>query len=163
MAQFFGTMKGSFQKEITRTGSKRSGLRATLASWSGAVQVQLNHKTISGKPQIEYIVKLTPWNGKGTKATVARGIMGRHNKWNGLNLSIEESTVIFNTMNELGFMRKLTPDEESVRTVLKKAIEENLEFRQQKGKLFKKTWAEHGAEDMAPEKRRGRLSAPKTD
>lgn len=40
MAHFYGTIQGS-RGEASRLGTERSGLRAKIASWQGAVSVQL--------------------------------------------------------------------------------------------------------------------------
>jgi hypothetical protein len=43
MAHFYGKMKGN-RGEVTRCGDRHSGLKATIASWEGAIEVELYHQ-----------------------------------------------------------------------------------------------------------------------
>lgn len=61
MAHFYGVLKGA-RREVTRCGTKASGLETTAASWQGAVSVYLY-----AKDGVDYArVSLRPWHGQGT-------------------------------------------------------------------------------------------------
>lgn len=72
MSHFYGTMKGS-RGEATRCGTKKSGLRVTAASWSGAIEVYL---TIDGDGRDCFEVRQRPWQGQGVGEILARGVIG---------------------------------------------------------------------------------------
>ena len=62
MAQFYGSLNGS-RGEVTRLGTKSSGLRTVAASWAGAVEVNLYERD-----GIDYArVALKPWRGYGVQ------------------------------------------------------------------------------------------------
>ena len=72
MAQFYGTLQGQ-RGEVTRTGGKQSGIRIVAASWEGAIEV--NVREMNGKEI--YLVEAIPWQGKGKRFEIARGVIGK--------------------------------------------------------------------------------------
>lgn len=44
MAHFYGQLKGQTKTPTTRTGSRRSGIAASIQSWKGSLTVELNQK-----------------------------------------------------------------------------------------------------------------------
>lgn len=70
MAHFLGAVIGG-RGEMSRLGSKKSGLTTIAASWNGAIQTTLWHNHETGKD--EYSVSLVPWKGVGRETHLARG------------------------------------------------------------------------------------------
>lgn len=69
MSHFYGKLQGKSPKTLTRCGTAKSGLTATAASWSGAVQV-----TLHVWDGVDYAcVSLIPWEGKGTERVLYVG------------------------------------------------------------------------------------------
>lgn len=68
MAHFYGIVRGG-RGEASRIGSKNGGLSAVAASWSGAVNVELSHRNGTDWA----VVRLVPWQGKGTTETIYDG------------------------------------------------------------------------------------------
>ena len=68
MAHFYGSIQGQ-RGEVTRLGSKTSGLSIVAASWQGCVRVEL-----SEQDGIDIAhVNLTPWHGHATNHTLYLG------------------------------------------------------------------------------------------
>lgn len=63
MAQFIGYVQGSGAK-ASRTGTKKSGLEITAASYQGSVTVILSHNPETGEDKA--VVSLDKWKGAGT-------------------------------------------------------------------------------------------------
>lgn len=73
MAHFYGVLQGA-RGEASRLGHKSSGLRATAASWQGAVRTELYEK--DGEDYA--LVQLLPWRGQGTNKVLYDGpVSGR--------------------------------------------------------------------------------------
>jgi hypothetical protein len=70
MAQFFARIQGA-RGEALRLGNKQSGIRAKVASWQGAVYVEIFHNAATGE-DIAF-VKLAPWNGEGRDLMLYHG------------------------------------------------------------------------------------------
>jgi hypothetical protein len=69
MAHFYGTIKGG-RGEASRLGHKSTGLQATAASYSGAVEVQL----YANKDGVDCaIISLIPWKGAGIHRMLFNG------------------------------------------------------------------------------------------
>jgi hypothetical protein len=73
MSHFYGVVQGN-RGDATRGGSKQSGLKAIAASWAGAIEVELEHDTVSGDDR--YIISQRPWHGRGTSQRIAVGTLG---------------------------------------------------------------------------------------
>lgn len=71
MAQFYGVLNGS-RGTATRCGTKRSGMTATAASWSGAVRVNV-YEDAEGHERA--VVELIPWHGRGTSRVLYTGLV----------------------------------------------------------------------------------------
>ena len=66
MAHFYGILQGS-RGEVTRLGTKNTGIGATLASYQGAVDITLWHEG-----NVDMVrIGLKPWQGAGvTKSDI---------------------------------------------------------------------------------------------
>lgn len=64
MAHFYGTLQGQ-AGEATRTGGKRSGIRAKVRSWSGDATLYLDHSERTGTDVLQ--IALKPENGYAVK------------------------------------------------------------------------------------------------
>ncbi len=67
MAHFYATMQGN-KGEATRCGTKGSGMNSVVASWQGAVQVQLHHDAERDEDWVS--VWLTTWHGAGAQPAI---------------------------------------------------------------------------------------------
>ncbi len=74
MSHFYGTLQGS-RGQATRCGAKNSGLQTLAASWSGAIEVNIDHNEKTGEDY--YRIYATPWHGQGDSFEIARGIVGK--------------------------------------------------------------------------------------
>lgn len=61
MAHFYGTLQGN-RGRATRCGSRASGMKATCASWAGAVECYA-YPGADGRDWV--MVQLAPWHGAG--------------------------------------------------------------------------------------------------
>lgn len=75
MAHFYGLIQGS-RGQVTRLGTKKSGLGLIAASWEGAIRVTLFEQDGTDHARIECI----PWEGAGTKRTLYSGPVSGKNK-----------------------------------------------------------------------------------
>jgi hypothetical protein len=73
MSHFYGTVQGS-RGVASRTGGKSGGMRATAASWSGSIRVELRHDDETGKDHFR-VVQST-WHGHGISEVLATGVIG---------------------------------------------------------------------------------------
>ncbi len=62
MAHFYGTLHGA-RGLATRCGTANSGMRATVASWDGAVTSDMRAGQVTGETLVD--VRAIPWHGKG--------------------------------------------------------------------------------------------------
>lgn len=69
MAAYYVTCKGSSHGYIHRIGGKDSGVRATLAGWSGSVKVHL--RDVNGTSWVT--VRLDTWEGAGIERLIYDG------------------------------------------------------------------------------------------
>lgn len=68
MSRFYGTLQGQ-AGEVTRRGSKDTGVTAFVAGWSGAVRSSVfDHE---GEDWVQ--IELAPWKGVGSWRMVYRG------------------------------------------------------------------------------------------
>lgn len=74
MAHFYGTVDGAGKTRATRRGHKTTGLKAVAASYSGAIEVTLEHDPKTGRDR--YVVRQIPWKGSGKPRTLAEGALG---------------------------------------------------------------------------------------
>lgn len=74
MSHFYGTLNGK-AGPATRCGSKRSGLYARAASWSGCILTVLSHDPETGLDH--YAVYQVRWCGRGVERLIASGIVGQ--------------------------------------------------------------------------------------
>jgi hypothetical protein len=72
MSHFYGTLQGN-RGEVTRTGSKNSGITAYSASWNGAIRVCV-YADEEGNDC--YRVDQTTWHGHGISEPIAEGKIG---------------------------------------------------------------------------------------
>ena len=63
MAHFIAEIEGA-RGPASRLGSKQSGIRATAASWEGAVSVIIRHDERTGQDMAT--VRLREWHGRGS-------------------------------------------------------------------------------------------------
>jgi len=70
MSHFYGTMQGN-RGEVTRYGTKRSGMEAIAASWSGAIRTYLFWD--EGIQRNCYEVWEVTWHGVGINRLIERG------------------------------------------------------------------------------------------
>jgi len=73
MAHFYGTLQGA-RGEVSRCGTKTSGLTTTNASWNGAVTTHIFYDPAIDKNR--YIIKQIPWHGAGITKVLSEGILG---------------------------------------------------------------------------------------
>ena len=69
MSQFYGTVQGN-HKEVSRRGSKSSGIITYAASWAGAVRVQV-YAASNGREMAR--VELVKWHGAGSNQVLYEG------------------------------------------------------------------------------------------
>ena len=76
MSHFYGSIKGT-RGEATRCGDKRSGYKATIAGWGGAIQIHLTHRIRVGVIGVDrFDVRLIQWGGsKGEDILLASGVL----------------------------------------------------------------------------------------
>ena len=102
MAHFYSHIEGKAKTRASRTGTKKSGLSATVASWEGAVRVTAWFNTKDKEDWIE--VSLIPWHGAGIERTTSiyRGPISRFepavpsslkDEWCGCSLSDIERVI----------------------------------------------------------------------
>ena len=72
MSHFYAQMQGG-RGVVTRTGTKKSGISTTAASWNGAITTDL-YQNAEGKDC--YRVTQTPWRGNGLYIVLAEGVIG---------------------------------------------------------------------------------------
>jgi len=70
MSHFYGTMQGN-RGEVTRCGTKRSGMETIAASWSGAIRTYLFWD--EGIQRSCYEVWEVTWHGVGINRLIERG------------------------------------------------------------------------------------------
>ena len=104
MAHFYGQLQGS-RGEVTRLGSKNSGIETTVASWEGALRVELWHDPEEGTDL--FLVRQIQWqNGAGVTETVAKGIVGTPTKGNPEDTKLlQEALQTIVNMQGLGSMQ----------------------------------------------------------
>lgn len=68
MSHFYGTLRGN-GVEVTRTGSKGSGMKAYAASRSGAGRVVAYHDDETGLDMLRF--EVVTWHGEGKYRHVA--------------------------------------------------------------------------------------------
>ena len=73
MAHFYGILQGS-RGEVSRLGTKTSGIHATLASWNGAISVELQYS--KEKDSDIFVVRQKPWQGHGVSENLVAGTIG---------------------------------------------------------------------------------------
>lgn len=72
MAHFYGKLQGS-RGEVTRCGTKNSGLTTVAAGWGGAIEVTVRQDS-EGNDVFE--VALIPWQGSGGRRyTLSQGVL----------------------------------------------------------------------------------------
>jgi len=63
MAYFYGILKGDSKKEITRCGTRKSGIKSIIACEGGiGIEVEIKHDDIRNDDFIR--IKYIPWNFK---------------------------------------------------------------------------------------------------
>lgn len=70
MSHLYGKVQGG-RGEVTRTGTKKSGLTTTAASWEGSVQVSVNFNETEGCDWCRVV--LAPWQGQGNHVLLYEG------------------------------------------------------------------------------------------
>jgi hypothetical protein len=70
MSHFYGTLQGN-RSQVTRCGSRASGIEATAASWEGAVNAYVYRDEDLDRDIA--VVRLIPWHGAGTSRILYRG------------------------------------------------------------------------------------------
>ena len=77
MSHFQGLITGD-SRQVTRRGTKDSGVTATAASWTGAIRTDLWYAPEEDINR--YIVTMIPWRGVGVTRIMATGTVGEF-KW----------------------------------------------------------------------------------
>ena len=72
MSHFYGVLNGS-RGEITRQGTKASGLNTIAASWKGCITV---HVYVDDQGRDCYRIVQEPWQGAGVHEEIACGFIG---------------------------------------------------------------------------------------
>ena len=72
MAHFYGEVKGS-KGEASRLGTASSGIGATVASYAGAIRVEMEVR--DGQDWVS--VEMIPWQGEGESRLLYDGPVGR--------------------------------------------------------------------------------------
>ena len=67
MTHFCGTINGS-RSEVSRCGTAKTGMTATVAGWRGAIVVEVYHSEVADGDGVE--IKLIPWKGSGGSSRV---------------------------------------------------------------------------------------------
>ena len=75
MSHFYGIVSGQSRTEATRRGSKKSGISASIGSWSGGISVALWYDETENVDR--YSINLIPWQGVGKSAFVQQGILNK--------------------------------------------------------------------------------------
>ena len=71
MSHFYGTLEGN-RGEVTRCGSKASGITSYAAGWRGAIRVDVFER--DGEDRFQ--VTLVPWqNSGGIHQVIAEGVL----------------------------------------------------------------------------------------
>ena len=75
MSHFYGMIPGSARKTVpTARGHKKTGLATIAASWAGAIRVNVWHNP---NEDVDcYEVEMIPWESKGDRHVIARGVLG---------------------------------------------------------------------------------------
>ena len=73
MSHFYGTLQGNCG-QVTRQGTKRTGLSAVAASWADCVKVYVY---INQQGRDCFTVYQEPWQGAGIREDLAQGILGQ--------------------------------------------------------------------------------------
>lgn len=73
MSHFYGVIQGG-RGQASRCGHKSTGMVATAASWSGAIEVCLFFDETTGKDRFK--VRQRPWHGHGVERVIVEGIVG---------------------------------------------------------------------------------------
>jgi len=75
MSHFYGKIPISARKtEPTARGHKKTGLSTIAASWAGAIRVNVWHNP---NEDVDcYEVEMIPWESKGDRHVIARGVLG---------------------------------------------------------------------------------------
>ena len=72
MSHFYGALEGS-HGQITRQGTKKSGLSTIAASWKGCIEVDL---FLDSQGRDCFAIYQNTWRGEGVKQEIAKGIIG---------------------------------------------------------------------------------------
>lgn len=74
MAHFYRTLLGS-REQVSRLGTKASGVRAVAALWDGSIRVDIRHDSETGEGLFE--IWQDTWHGQGINELIATGILGK--------------------------------------------------------------------------------------
>ena len=77
MSHFYGKLQGG-RKEVTRTGSKKSGMTSKVASWDGAIEVRVSYNPKTRKNH--FMVWQRTHEGSGISQLMVEGIIGEKNE-----------------------------------------------------------------------------------
>jgi len=73
---FYGSLQGNGSKQVTRGGSKDSGLQVEAASWNGRVQTQVFQRLMDDEEFQRFRVVMLPhWSKDGPATVLAEGIL----------------------------------------------------------------------------------------
>mgnify|MGYP003319583727 CR=1 FL=1 len=75
MSHFYSVIQGN-RGQATRCGTKDSGIRATAASWTGAIRTDLWYDE---KDDVNrYTILMIPWHGVGATRIIKSGRVGAY-------------------------------------------------------------------------------------
>ena len=72
MSHFYGTLCGS-RGQVTRQGTKKSGLNVIATSWAGSISTSLY---VDKQGRDCFIIYQEPWHSKGIRQKITQGIIG---------------------------------------------------------------------------------------
>lgn len=73
---FWGSLQGNGSQQVTRGGSKDSGLQVEAASWNGRVQTQVFQRLMNDEEFQRFRVVMLPhWSKDGPATVLAEGIL----------------------------------------------------------------------------------------
>ena len=75
MSHFYGTLQGP-RGEVTRCGSRGSGVVTIAAGWHGAIHVAVYEQDGVDR----FIVSQVPWQGSGYLELLVKGKLGERSK-----------------------------------------------------------------------------------
>ena len=77
MSHFYGVMQGN-RKKVTKCGDRGSGISATVATWDGAITVEIHHNAANNEDMVT--IRLREWLGHGQAGILYSGPLSELNR-----------------------------------------------------------------------------------